>query len=243
VRRARRYLTGVGIAREDSDDELGLEDLPWEWLYEDEHTPTSDRAKQIAEEATEGVKSLKRKRRPGVENAVPLEGKIVGARMGSFECRIGDCVLLKAEGNNEAWVGLVCEFIDDEENGKAANFMWFSTEKEIRNKEKKRKDFMQVYRTQSSTNLVHAANVPRTNSISALPGMSTHWPQSTAKLQSCLLRHISPSIHREGYQEALRTTVKLSSADVVAILELQHTLVSSYGRRSTMERRKTSCVS
>jgi len=65
--------------------------------------------------------------------------------MGSFECRVGDCVLLKAEGNNEAWVGLICEFMEDEDEGKVANFMWFSTEKEIRNKEKKRTDFMQVF--------------------------------------------------------------------------------------------------
>lgn len=65
--------------------------------------------------------------------------------MGSFECRVGDCVLLKAEGNNEAWVGLICEFMEDEDEGKAANFMWFSTETEIRNKEKKRTDFMQVF--------------------------------------------------------------------------------------------------
>ena len=65
--------------------------------------------------------------------------------MGDFRCKIGDCVLLKAEGTNEAWVGLICAFEDDEEDNKAANFMWFSTEKEIRNKQKKRTDFMQVH--------------------------------------------------------------------------------------------------
>jgi origin recognition complex subunit 1 len=61
--------------------------------------------------------------------------------MGRFECHIGDCVLLKADGSNEAWVALICEFVEDEDGDKAANFMWFSSEKEIRNKEKKRMDF------------------------------------------------------------------------------------------------------
>ena len=32
---ARQYLAGGAVLREDSDDELGLEDHPWEWLYED----------------------------------------------------------------------------------------------------------------------------------------------------------------------------------------------------------------
>ncbi|KAL1883863.1 hypothetical protein VTK73DRAFT_7651 [Phialemonium thermophilum] len=61
--------------------------------------------------------------------------------MGSFKCYLGDTVLLKAEGSNEAWVGIICEFIEEDDGDKAANFMWFSTEKEIRNKEKKRQDF------------------------------------------------------------------------------------------------------
>ena len=66
--------------------------------------------------------------------------------MGSFECRLGDCVLLKADGPNEAWVGIIYDFLDEDgdEGEKAANFMWFSTEKEIRNKEKKRTDFEPV---------------------------------------------------------------------------------------------------
>ncbi|KAK3059999.1 hypothetical protein LTS18_009570, partial [Coniosporium uncinatum] len=60
--------------------------------------------------------------------------------MGSFRCKVGDIVLLKAE-NNEAWVGIICAFFDDEEQDeKMANFMWFSTPREIRNKMKRRSD-------------------------------------------------------------------------------------------------------
>ncbi|KAI4161144.1 MAG: hypothetical protein L6R39_000104 [Caloplaca ligustica] len=122
--KARQYLHGGGILREDSDDELGLEDHPWQWIYSSE----SDDGDETG------------------------HGQIIAARMGNFKCAIGDCCLLKAEGTNEAWVGIICAFEEDQEGGeKAANFMWFSTEKEIRNKQKKRVDALpnEVYITPS----------------------------------------------------------------------------------------------
>ena len=142
--RARQYLTTGGITREDSDDELGLEDHPWQWIHS--HSPPT---------------TPQRKRNGSLE--------IIGARMGSFECHIGDCVLLKAEGNGEAWVGLICDFVeeDNEEEdddsgddsgygggqgkGMGANFMWFGTEREIRNEKKRRADALpnEVYLTPS----------------------------------------------------------------------------------------------
>lgn len=127
IERARQFLKGGGVTREDSDDELGLEDHPWKWIYA-RRSHSSGASSSDEEDGTR-------------------KGKIVGARMGGFECRLGDCVLLKAEGaSHEAWIGIISEFHDDvEEKGcKGANFMWFSTEKEIRNKQKKRTDAMQV---------------------------------------------------------------------------------------------------
>lgn len=113
--RARQYLSGGGVIRDDSDDELGLEDHPWQWIYSEEKGSKND------------------------------EAEIVGARMGAFECMIGDCVLLKAGGIHEAWIGLICEFQDNEdEDEKLAHFMWFSTDREIRNKAKKRNDALPV---------------------------------------------------------------------------------------------------
>jgi origin recognition complex subunit 1 len=172
-------LAGVGIRREDSDDELGLEDYPWQWIYEDpsdnstassnQHGPhessssaaNGEESRAAALDTAPSTPSSKR-RAAGMANR-KLGRTIVGARMGSFQCRLGDCVLLKAEGQNEAWVGLICEFSeertddgDDEEEDEEeeeeekkhstmmANIMWFSTEKEIKNKEKKRTDFLQV---------------------------------------------------------------------------------------------------
>jgi origin recognition complex subunit 1 len=153
VERAKQYLTGVGIAREDSDDELGLDDHPWEWIYDnagraDEDTDGTDNENNIADllnaEATTSPAHAGRKRKVARKVGQGAQRKIIGARMGDFECQVGDCVLLKAEGTNEAWVGVICEFIEEDDGEMAANFMWFATEKEIRNKEKKRTDFMQV---------------------------------------------------------------------------------------------------
>lgn len=117
--RARRYLTRGGIAREDSDDELGFEDHPWEWIFQGGFSSKDGDSEE--ESAT-----------------------IIGAKMGNFECRMGDTVLLKADGTNEAWIGIICEFQEDDEGVKEANFMWFSTEKEIRNRQKKRTDAVKV---------------------------------------------------------------------------------------------------
>ncbi|KAI4257638.1 MAG: hypothetical protein L6R42_005532, partial [Xanthoria sp. 1 TBL-2021] len=122
--RARQFLRTGGVLREDSDDELGLDDHPWEWIYPEATDDDDDEAEP---------------------------GQIVGARMGDFRCSIGDCCLLKAEGTNEAWVGIICSFEEDEDGDNSAEFMWFSTEKEIRNKQKKRMDALpnEVYITPS----------------------------------------------------------------------------------------------
>ncbi|KAK5132909.1 hypothetical protein LTR08_008355 [Meristemomyces frigidus] len=115
---ARHYLSGGGVLREDSDDELGADDLPWEWIYEAQSTSDDG-------------------------------GNIIGARMGSFKCHVGDTVLLKSPVSNEAWVAIIYNFLDgesEEDDGsvvaeKKAGMVWFSSEKEIRSK-KKRTDFL-----------------------------------------------------------------------------------------------------
>ncbi|KAI9655070.1 MAG: Origin recognition complex, subunit 1 [Trizodia sp. TS-e1964] len=158
ARRARQFLGGAGVSREDSDDELGYEDHPWEWVYEDKLSGRPFSPHKV--EKSLPSRSLGNTENPvmtptmfasssyqqeGSESSDTDDRKIIGARMGQFQCRLGDCVLLKSEVNQEAWVGLICEFQQDIENDcKAANFMWFSTESEIRNKQKKMMDFMPV---------------------------------------------------------------------------------------------------
>ncbi|KAI1137071.1 P-loop containing nucleoside triphosphate hydrolase protein [Hypoxylon sp. FL0543] len=126
----RSSTSTTGVARDDSDDELGIDDHPWDWIYR-QSQPAGSAAK---------------KKRNGQHD-------IIGARMGNFECYVGDCVLLKADGSNEAWVAIVTEFREEDEDGdKTANFLWFSTEKEIRNSDRKRTDFLpnELYITPSS---------------------------------------------------------------------------------------------
>ncbi|KAK1757720.1 P-loop containing nucleoside triphosphate hydrolase protein [Echria macrotheca] len=143
-RRAASPTPPPGVRREDSDDELGTEDQPWEWVYAQE----TDSEPPAAEE-TEGT-SRKRKRAAATQTAKP---RIIGARMGNFECRLGDIVLLKAEGSNEAWVGIIKEFIEDEEEGEmTADFLWFISHKEIHNRINKRNDYLdnELYITTTS---------------------------------------------------------------------------------------------
>ncbi|KAL2873304.1 Origin recognition complex, subunit 1 [Colletotrichum sp. CLE4] len=145
----RQSKKSTGVARDDSDDELGIDDLPWEWIFK---SNDADASQDHGDDA-----QISRKRR----RANP-ETQIVGARMGQFECHVGDCVLLKAEGSNEAWVAIVCEFLEEEDGEKAANFMWFSTEKEIRNKERKRSDFLPAAIADGSGSCIYIAGTPGT---------------------------------------------------------------------------------
>lgn len=125
IEQARHILSGGGVQRENSDDELGEEDHPWEWIYEGS----------------------------GKSHA------IVGARMGSFECYLGDIVLLQAPSKNEAWVAMLHDFaeaeIEDDDGElvveKQATMLWFASEKEIRSKHK-RTDFLplELYMTANS---------------------------------------------------------------------------------------------
>jgi len=177
---ARQYLAGGAVLREDSDDELGLEDHPWEWLYEDNDET------QTTQDATP------RKRKAVA--AAPSR-RIAGARMGNFVCKQGDTVLLKADGN-QAWVGIICEFFEDElEDEKMAKFMWFSSEKEIRNKSTKRTDFLPV-RLPRIELWVHKLMHNRTNCIFRPPTMRTPLPPSTVPLESCRSRSSSDCIRR-----------------------------------------------
>ena len=81
----KQWATKGGLIREDSDDELGDEDHPWQWIYDEVQTP-----------------SKKRK-----ASAMLADGQnIIGAKMGSFTVKIGDAVLLKSPEQGKDWAGL-----------------------------------------------------------------------------------------------------------------------------------------
>ncbi|KAF2153094.1 P-loop containing nucleoside triphosphate hydrolase protein [Myriangium duriaei CBS 260.36] len=142
--KALQILHKGAVLREDSDDELGVEDHPWEWIYDS------------GDNDQDGDK----------------EKAIVGAKMGTFECAIGDTVLLKAAGN-EAWVAILTGFsegeIEDDEGemiwSKKANFLWFSSEREIKNGPRKRTDAL-------PNELYITANMDE-NSLATINGKAT----------------------------------------------------------------------
>lgn len=112
------WATRGALAREDSDDELGQEDLPWRWIYaegcHEESTPT--RKRKASSMSKSGVQP------------------IVGARMGSFIVRVGDAVLLKSPEQGKDWAGLVCAFSETDEDDvdeMCAHIQWFCSPEEL----------------------------------------------------------------------------------------------------------------
>lgn len=140
--RAKKLLSGKqpALGRDDSDDELGTEDHPWEWVYEKGQN-ADDEDEDMEESGDDNGPSRKRRRR---NTSSTYKGKIIGARMGTFSCKVGDCVLVKAEGSNSAWVAMISDFTTSEEGDKCAKFLWFVNHEEIHNKKKKRTDFIPV---------------------------------------------------------------------------------------------------
>lgn len=136
---AKLWLTKGGISHEDSDDELGCEDLPWEWIYD---TPPSASLLETLNGDTSGKKK--------VSAPVLTPKRIIGARMGTFECRIGQTVLLKSPEAGKDWAGIICEFLEEDEDNdelseettsgvKAANIMWFASPDEFLSTRKKKR--------------------------------------------------------------------------------------------------------
>lgn len=119
----KRWSTRGGLAREDSDDELGYEDHPWEWMFADDTSGPK-----------EDGQSSSRKRKASTMLSEPTKKTIIGARMGSFVVKAGDAVLLKSPEQGKDWAGLVCAFSDvneDEEEEMCAHIQWFCAPDEL----------------------------------------------------------------------------------------------------------------
>ncbi len=122
--RTKKWLTKGALHREDSDDELGYEDHPWEWVYDDENT---------AEPEEQQTPSKKRKA-SAMSDSARRKATIIGARMGSFSVKIGDSVLLKSPEQGKDWVGLICAFSETDEDGEeemCAHIQWFAAPDEL----------------------------------------------------------------------------------------------------------------
>ena len=102
----------------------------WHWLYSDGAETNDDRPRATPRSLREKIRQPKR--------------SIVGACVGTDSYHRGDCVLLRAEGSSQCWVAIIQDFTVDDEGKKAAEFVWFSNEKEVVNKAKKRTDALPV---------------------------------------------------------------------------------------------------
>lgn len=122
--RTKKWLTKGALHREDSDDELGYEDHPWQWVYDGE---------DAAVPAEQHTPSKKRKA-SAMSDSVRRKATIIGARMGSFSVKIGDSVLLKSPEQGKDWVGLICAFSETDEDGEeemCAHIQWFAAPDEL----------------------------------------------------------------------------------------------------------------
>lgn len=115
LQEVRHYLAGGGVLRDDSDDELGLEDHPWEWIYSND-----DGAKDI-------IGARMGNFEVHVGEVVLLKAPVSNEAWVAILCEFGDGEIEDDEGVIEIQ--------------KKATMMWFSSEKEITSK-KKRTDFL-----------------------------------------------------------------------------------------------------
>ncbi|KAJ6119833.1 ATPase AAA-type core [Penicillium sp. IBT 18751x] len=136
-KRAQQWVTKGALVREDSDDELGDEDLPWHWIY----APEPEVADQAEDHGASPTKANRRRSsRPARKRPT-----IVGARMGTFECYLGQVVLLKSPEPGKDWVGIITEFVEEEDEDeddkmiKSANIMWFASPDEFLSTRNKRR--------------------------------------------------------------------------------------------------------
>ena len=122
--RPKKWLTKGALSRDDSDDELGYEDHPWQWVYDNED-PEENHEKQTPS---------KKRKASAMEDSSRRKATIVGARMGSFAVKIGDSVLLKSPEQGKDWVGLICAFSEADEDGDeemCAHIQWFASPEEL----------------------------------------------------------------------------------------------------------------
>ncbi|KAA8652048.1 hypothetical protein EYZ11_004171 [Aspergillus tanneri] len=140
-KRAQQWMTKGALVRDDSDDELGDEDHPWHWIYD------TDLAENMDEDARTG--SVENTPKSGTRRSSRTAGKsrrkIVGARMGVFECRLGQVVLLRSPEPGKDWVGIITEFLEEDDEDvdgeviKSANIMWFASPDEFMSTRNKRR--------------------------------------------------------------------------------------------------------
>jgi origin recognition complex subunit 1 len=142
---ARKLLAGGRAVRDESDaDEVSDDDGDWEWIYEESTSIDADAQSQAETKEDGGVASTRKRRHTNASAAK----RIIGAKYGKFVCKIADCVLINNGTSNTDWVGVIWGFREDEDYEEGdimkAQVWWFTSEKDIHSKLRKRADFLEV---------------------------------------------------------------------------------------------------
>ena len=122
--RPKKWLTKGALHREDSDDELGYEDHPWQWVYDGEKAADSEEQRTPSKKCKVSA----------ISDSTRRKTTIIGAHMGGFSVKIGDSVLLKSPEQGKDWVGLICAFSETDEDGEeemCAHIQWFAAPDEL----------------------------------------------------------------------------------------------------------------
>lgn len=194
-------MTKGALVRDDSDDELGVEDLPWNWIYD-----TNEETNQ--ETVINDGSPLKRGRRRS-SHLARQKPKIIGAQMGQFQCKVGEVVLLKSPEAGKDWVGIITEFVEEEDEDeedevlKSVNIMWFASPDEFMGtRNKRRTDALpnEQYITLDFNNNP-LTSISGKGRVMSLGSFNTKYPSGPPKIKTELAEYNKCIVCRRGVNQ------------------------------------------
>lgn len=113
--RAKKLLSGASLRKNDLEDE----DQEWEWIYGQSVDNEDNDDSSDPEDEDNTATPRKRRRRNATKTQ---QTTIVGAKKGSFTCKVGDTVLVH-NSDVTPWVAVICTFEQGGDGDMMANFL------------------------------------------------------------------------------------------------------------------------
>ena len=115
--RAKKLLSGASLRKNDLDDD----DQEWDWIYGYLSAGNEDEGSSDPEDEDEDNTATPRKRRR--RTATKMNSTtIIGAKKGSFVCKVGDTVMVH-NSDTTPWVAVICTFEQASDGEMLANFL------------------------------------------------------------------------------------------------------------------------
>lgn len=114
--RAKKLLSGASLRKNDLDDE----EQEWEWIYGNQSADNEDNDDSSDPEDEDSVATPRKRRRRTATKT--QKTTIVGAKKGSFSCKVGDTVLVN-NSSATPWVAVICTFEQNSDGEMLANFL------------------------------------------------------------------------------------------------------------------------